>query len=201
MSQLDIAKWSGRKDIRQNQAYDQMSAGELVQRLRDIAGDDVNIAGLPAEIRERSPVSREEFLKMVIPAAHSTELGFCVHDWSFLPCQLHRDCIHCSEHCYIKGDSSRMQRVRQCLVEAEQQLVLAEEARNDEYAGADRWTEHQRSAVARLRNLVEIFDDPNHPDGTLIRLATPEVPSQIRFAMEARLELEGGRPTALIAGM
>jgi len=93
-----------------------------------------------------------------------------------------------------------MQRVRQGLVEAEQQLELAKEAHNNEYAGADRWTEHQSATVARLRNLVEIFDDPNHPDGTLIRLATPEIPSQIRFAMEARQELEGGCPKALIAG-
>lgn len=191
LSQLDIAKWSGRKDIRQNQDYDHMTAGELVQRLRDIAGNDVNIAQLPVEIQNRPPVSRSEFIQMMIPAAHTTDLGFCVHDWTFLPCQLHRDCVHCPEHCYIKGDRSRMDRARQCLAEARQQLLLAEEAMSSEYAGADRWTEHQTGTVARLQNLVDLFDDASLPDGTMIRLAAMELPSQIRIAIEERNRIEG----------
>lgn len=190
LSQLDIAKWSGRTDIRQNQAYDHMTNRELLLMLRESAGADTNMFNLPAEAREKTPISREEFITMHIPAAHTTELGFCIHDWTMLPCQLHRDCVSCTEHIYIKGDSRRMERIRKCLAEAEIQLAMAEEAFAQEFSGANRWTDHQKAIVARLKNLVQLFDDPNIPDEALIRLSASGAPSWISMAIEERKKLD-----------
>lgn len=102
LSQLDIAKWSGRKDIRQNEAYDHVTADEFLQKVRNI--DDGSMFGPLAEFVSRTPISREEFLQLKFPTAHTTELGFCIHDWTMLPCQKHRDCINCTEHVCLKGD-------------------------------------------------------------------------------------------------
>lgn len=179
LSQLDIAKWSGRKDIRQNEAYDHMSGDELLGKLRAIAGKDESFLELHRKVGDLIPISRDEFLGLQIPAVHMTELGYCVHDWTLLPCPLHRDCVHCMEHWFIKGDRKRMERIRSCLKEAEEQLAMAEDAFACGYAGSDRWSEHQRATVHRLRNLVEIFDDPKVADGAMIRLAAPENAGQL----------------------
>lgn len=189
MSQLDIAKWSGRVSVLQNNDYDHMTSGELLNSLRDAAANDVNILNLPVEVQVRDPIDRQEFVQMMIPAAHTTELGFCIHDFTFIPCQLHRDCIFCSEHCYIKGDEKRMIRIRQLLIEAEGLLVRAEDAQAENYAGADRWVVHQQALVARLRSLVEIFDDPTCPNGALLKLSSTNNPSKISFAIEGRIQL------------
>lgn len=193
LSQIDIAKWSGRVNIHQNRDYDHMTAEELCNRLRQIVLDDINIGNLPVEIREQinDPVTREEFVSMRIPTAHVTELGFCVHDYTFTPCQLHRDCINCTEHCYIKGDEKRMDRIRKLHGDIDLLLEQAGEARRAGDYGADRWEEHHSVNLERMRNLVEIFDDPNVPDGSLIQLAAPEIPSRIRQAIDDRKLLEG----------
>lgn len=186
LSQLDIAKWSGRKDIRQNEAYDHMSGDDLVAKLREIAGKDVNLFGIYRKVAGLIPISRDEFIRLQIPAVHTTELGYCVHDWTLLPCPLHRDCTFCSEHWFIKGDSKRMERIRQCLKVAEEQLAMAEDAAASGYAGADRWSDHQRAVIDRLRNLVEIFDDPKVAIGAIIRLATTQTAGQVQIAVEER---------------
>lgn len=193
LSQLDIAKWSGRANIHQNQDYDHMTMVEKLQLLRNIAGENLNLANLPVAVHRHDPVAWEEFIEMKIPAAHTTELGFCVHDFVFLPCQLHHDCLFCTEHCYIKGDQKRMNYARQALLAAEVQLQHAEKALAENESGADRWTEHQRTHVARLRDLVAIYDDSECPNGSLIWLSNSELPSKIRFAIEERERLEGPR--------
>lgn len=50
MSQLDIAKWSGRKDIRQNAAYDHVTPDQMLQKIRDAVGDESQMFGPLAEL-------------------------------------------------------------------------------------------------------------------------------------------------------
>lgn len=196
LSQLDIAKWSGRKDIRQNEAYDHVTADEFLQKVRDI--DDGSMFGPLAEFISKTPVSREEFLQLKFPTAHTTELGFCIHDWTMLPCQKHRDCINCTEHVCLKGDLKKTERIRQSLIEAEAQLMRAEQALDDSYTGADRWLEHHRLTVDRLKNLVMILDDQSVPVGAVIQLSIEGEFSQIGLAIEERRGIGDGSAELLL---
>ena len=45
LSQIDIAKWSGRANIHQNAAYDHESGPELLDRMREALGDGEGIIG------------------------------------------------------------------------------------------------------------------------------------------------------------
>jgi hypothetical protein len=45
LSELDIAKWSGRKDVRQNRAYDHVSARDKLALIRDAIGDQSKMFG------------------------------------------------------------------------------------------------------------------------------------------------------------
>ena len=173
LSQLDIAKWSGRANIHQNSVYDHMTADEFMVMARDVAEDDRRLFGPLAEISARIPVSHAEFIRAQFPMAHTTELGFCVHDFAMLPCQLHRDCINCEEHVCVKGDKAKTEHIRKQLTIAEEQLARAGVAVGGGTWGADRWLEHHLATVARLRFLLGILDDPEVPNGSIIRMAPP----------------------------
>jgi hypothetical protein len=186
MTQIDIAKWSGRRDVRQNAAYNHMTGRELVEMARRMEADDPRMPAPLAELAVKAPVSRDEFMELEFPTAHVTELGFCVHDYTMLPCQRHRDCINCTEHVCVKGDSTKTSHIRHCLEIAEDQLRHAEEAMADGYAGSDRWHDHHSATVQRLRNLIAILDDSAVPEGSLVRVSPGDEFSPMRLAIEER---------------
>lgn len=187
LSQVSIALWSGRKDIQQNSAYDHVTAEETLELIRQ--ADVSNAIGPVAETLPSLPMSRKEFLELKFPTVHTTEYGFCVHDWSLLPCQKHRACIDCTEHLCIKGDRAKTERVRHALDESQCQLERDEVALAEGVLGADRWLEHNRARVGRLRNLLDILDDPSVPPGTIIQLTNEDEYSPIGIAVDDRRQL------------
>ena len=182
LSELEIAMWSGRKDVRQNQAYDHTSAEEMLAMYEKM--DDKF-----QQFVVRAPVSREDFEKIENrPATHATQFGFCFHDYVTSPCGKHRDCTNCGEHCVIKGFPDREERIRRMLAITREEAAKAEAEIADGTYGADRWLEWARVTVGRLENLVEILDDPEVANGAVIVLKTdPALEySPLRLAMERR---------------
>ncbi|WP_449467382.1 integrase [Stenotrophomonas humi] len=178
LSQLDIAKWSGRLDVRQNEAYDHVSPRQMLRNIRSAVGTDKMIGPLSTPPK-RALIKRNSFAQLVIPTAHVTELGYCIHDYTSSPCQLHMDCINCQELICIKGDVKKTSRLRVQLVEAIRLKEKAEAAAVAGYAGSDRWLEHHRVTVERLAQLLSIIEDPNVPDGTPIQTAMTNAPARI----------------------
>ncbi|MDO3384282.1 integrase, partial [Gilvimarinus sp. SDUM040013] len=124
-----------------------------------------------AKLPKKIPISRDEFARLKIPTAHTTDFGFCVHDYTMTPCERHADCINCNEHVCVKGDEGKTTEVRRRLEDAKQLLTRAEEAVTQGYYGADRWMEHHQKTVQRLIQLTEIFDNPAVAIGAVIQLA------------------------------
>jgi len=178
LSQLDIAKWSGRRDIRQNEAYDHVTSGQMLQKIRDAVGGD-QMFGPLAELPKKVLIRRDEFARLVVPTAHTTDLGYCVHDYTASPCQLHMDCIHCRDLVCVKGDAEKEALLRQRLDEAKALMDKAQAATAEGYSGSDRWFDHHRSTVDRLAQLCSIMDNPAVPNGAVIQLAAPKMPSRL----------------------
>lgn len=174
LSQIDIAKWSGRKDIKQNAVYDHVTPGQMVQKIRESIGDDSVMFGPLAELSKKTLIPRDEFARLVVPTAHTTELGYCIHDYTMSPCQIHMDCINCRDLVCIKGDAEKERRLRMQLDEAKTLLQKAEQATREQYYGSDRWLEHHKSTVERLSELLSIIDNPSVPIGAVIQLAPPK---------------------------
>jgi hypothetical protein len=197
MSQLDIAKWSGRKEIQQNAAYDHVSDRSLLMKLREAVGDTQRMQGPLATLPQVVPIPRDEFARLAIPAVHTTEVGFCVHDFVMSPCRLHRDCFHCQELICIKGDAAKETEIRRLRAETQELLDLARKAARGQTVGANRWVEHQQETLKRLEQLCAILDDPAVPPGTFIQLAPPKSPRRLPAAssgraLEQRSEPSGG---------
>lgn len=201
MDPLDIAHWSGRKRPEQNAAYDYVTSAEMIATLRKLAegtADGHLILGPMEEISRKAPMSRAEFFAMVVPQAHTTDFGFCTHEFSMLPCQVHQDCINCQEHLICKGDKRQYGNTCKRLEETE---VLLEKAKNGaarDLYGADQWSRHQMMSANRLRQMKSIHEDPKIEDGTIVQLGPPKAvwdnssgavrPSEIRNAIEQRAE-------------
>ena len=201
MSQLDIAKWSGRKDVRQNLTYDHMSGDEFMVMTRELTKDDPRIFGSLAELAAKAPVSRDEFMQLEFPTAHVTDIGFCVHDYTMLPCQQHRDCINCNESICVKGDHHKTKRIRLQLDIAEDQLIRAQAGMQEGYFGAERWFDHHSATVKRLRELLKILEDPKIPEGALIRVYNPNEHTPILMAVRDRDRNLQSEPTQDFRGI
>lgn len=181
LGQLDIAKWSGRANIHQNATYNHMTTDEHVEMARE-----AGIGGVLGKIRENAPVTLADLDALGDGIAHITLLGFCVHDYAMLPCQKHRDCLNCTEHVCVKGDASKLERLKKHRDEIRLQLAKAQSANDDGVYGADRWSQHQGKTLERADQLIEILESKNTPDGTIIRLSNDQEFSPLKRAIAAR---------------
>lgn len=128
-----------------------------------------------------------DFQQLGFKTAHSTDSGFCVHDFVMLPCQLQLDCDNCDEHVCVKGDQIKTAHIRERLSLSRELLQKAEVGVADRRRGADRWLRHHRTTVERLEKLVAILDDPSIPVGAIIRLSRTHGASLIDSAAIAAL--------------
>lgn len=169
LSNLEIAKWSGRADVKQNRTYNHMSEYELVS-LAESFDPSKELFGPVGETPANLPVSTLEFNALTQAAAHVTEYGYCVHDYTMSPCEKYRDCINCTEQVCIKGNTENLERIKARLAKVERLFEVATQSLNDGEMGADRWYEYHEKTLIRLRELVSILEDPQIEEGAQIKL-------------------------------
>lgn len=188
MSQADIAHWSGRTSIKQNRVYDHLSEFEVVEMIKrhdpSLNKDAVADRGL-RDLANKLPMTRQEFDLLLVPTAHVTEYGYCVHDFVMAPCQRFRDCLNCSEQICVKGDR-RVERMKERLTQVGALMERAAAEIANGTAGADRWFETHQMTHQRLAQLIEIMESAQVPDGTLIRLKADQEFSPVRRALRVR---------------
>lgn len=169
MSQMEIARWSGRKDVGQNAAYDHVSGAELAAKVRKLV-EKGEIRGALADVHEKlPPQDRATFREVQIATAHVTEIGMCLHDWSLLPCAQHGDCSGCGEHVVVKGDASQLAAAERMLDETQMLLAAATGEAEEGTYGAARWVASHRRTMAGLEAIVGVHRDASIPDGTLVQ--------------------------------
>lgn len=183
LSQVDIAKWSGRTSIYQNAAYDHVSSEDIVRKLREAVGDNKKAIGPLADIPKNLPVTRSQFAEMTVPTAHVTLYGFCIHDFTTTPCEKFRQCLDCREHVCVKGMPDKATRVQHALDAALNNLSKARTAVADEVFGAEDWIATHAATVERLEHLVSILNDPSVADGAVIQLSSTNTHSLLEGAL------------------
>ncbi len=187
LSQLDIAKWSGRANVSQNAAYDHQSSRDVLALVRQAIGDSDRMVGPLSRLAGMPLIKRDEFARLKVQTAHVTDYGHCIHDFTMLPCQVNADCINCTEQICVKGDKAAEKNIRFVQRETRQLLQEATVAAADDWAGADRWVAHQSTTLARLDQLCEILDDPRVPEGAIIQLSDVVPASRLAQATQQRL--------------
>lgn len=176
LSSTEIAVFSGRKDVKQNRAYDHMTSDEVQVPISQALKNGFTSELEPVSGPRRNLVARSEFRGLGLTAAHTTEYGCCAHDFASEPCQMYRDCINCEEQECIKGEEQKEANLRMLTSETEYLLKQAREALGEEEYGADTWVKHQTNTLERVNALLSILEDPAVPDGARIRLDVANAP-------------------------
>ena len=167
LSQLDIAKWAGRKDARHNRYYDHETAASLVAKARAVGEDMFDRA---ITVTPRGPVTANQLMEGHLPAVHLTKYGACLHDFAMSPCPFYRDCLNCVEHACVKGDERAERALRDRLAVMEKAVAAAEEAAVAGDPGPEIWLSRKTLELARLRELVALIDNPTIHTGAILRL-------------------------------
>lgn len=195
LSQIDIAKWSGRANVSQNTSYDHVTSEEILSKIRDAVGDSVKAIGPLAEIPPRLPVTRAEFAALTVPTAHVTLYGFCIHDYTSAPCEKFRQCLDCREQICVKGMPDKTARISLALESAQVSLAKATQAVLDGVYGAEEWESTHRNTVDRLKQLMSILNDPLVQDGAVIQLSQTGTRSSSEETLLDRLRVQVGSET------
>lgn len=167
LSQLDIARWAGRKDIRHNAFYDHETAGALVSKARSLGGA---MFGGPLAATPQRPVTPRQLIEGHLAGVHLTRYGACLHDFAMSPCPMYRDCLNCVEHACVKGDERAERALRDRLAVIERAVAAAEEAAAIGEGNSEIWLSRKRIERARLRELVALIDDATIAPGAVLRL-------------------------------
>ena len=173
---MEIAIFSGRKDVRQNSAYDHMTSDEVQAPISRALKQGFTAELVEGVGAEHHLIARKDFNGLGLPAAHTTEFGWCVHNFASEPCQMYRDCINCGEQVCIKGEAHKEANLRKLRTETQQLLSEAKKALADVEYGADLWVIHQSKTLERIDALLGILGDPSVPTGAEVRLNIDSVP-------------------------
>lgn len=171
LGELDIAKWSGRVSVTQNRVYNHITEAEMIEKIKALGIHQNNIIPCDSDVNENFEISTLHDLKIKIEhgAVHITEYGYCVHDYILAPCSKYFDCINCSEQVCVKGEKQKLERLKSLLDTTESLVIKAKEAISEDELGADKWYLHQTKTLERLKGIIALMENPELPDGSLIR--------------------------------
>ena len=79
--------------------------------------------------------------------------------------------MNCDEHLCVKGDKVRNKNLRRWHDETKGLLTHSKAAQSAGVEGADRWTQHQTRTLARVEQILEVYDDQTVPNGSVIQPA------------------------------
>lgn len=170
LSDLELALWSGRKDIRQNAAYKHGTVAQRAEWVRKMLQEG-KLHGDVADAYNaiNDPVEKEKFLETFVGVAHFTQYGICVHDFALERCPYYLNCLSgCSEYLRTKGDDEERQNIRELRVFTAQQLELAEQAMGEGEYGAGNWVDCHRQILKGADAALSVDDDESRQEGEMI---------------------------------
>ncbi|MCE1445830.1 DNA-binding protein [Enterobacter hormaechei] len=150
MSELDIAKWSGRVNVNQNRVYNHVSEEDMLDKIKAIKLSRSNYC-------QRESISSNgltiDFNNLNQGAMHLTEFGYCVHNYLVKPCAKITQFLECdNEALDMKStDRMRLESIREKVIQLKNITQLAFE--NGDY-GADKWLQHHEKNLERINMLL-----------------------------------------------
>ncbi|WP_407207890.1 DNA-binding protein [Citrobacter portucalensis] len=150
MSELDIAKWSGRVNVNQNRVYNHVSEEDMLDKIKSIKLNKSNYCKRESTPSIQSPV---DFDNLYQGAIHLTEFGYCVHNYLVQPCNKINQFLECdNEVLDMKStDRMRIESIREKVIQLKNITQLAFE--NGDY-GADKWLQHHEKNLERINKLL-----------------------------------------------
>ncbi|HEM8023971.1 MULTISPECIES: DNA-binding protein [Enterobacteriaceae] len=150
MSELDIAKWSGRINANQNRVYNHVSEEDMLDKIKAIKLIKSNYCKRESIPSIESPV---DFDNLYQGAIHLTEFGYCVHNYLVQPCNKINQFLECDNEALDMESIDRMklESIREKVTKLKSITQTACE--NGDY-GADKWLQHHEKNLERINKLL-----------------------------------------------
>ena len=181
LSDVELARWMGRKDMRQNDAYKHGTVAQRVGRAKELIQNG-QLVGPVADIASSLPVTeRDAFLDAAVEAVHITPFGVCVHNFAATPCKHHLNCLRgCGDYLRQKGNQRERATLLDLRKRTEVELAKAREGVAQAEYGASNWVDHQEKTLAGVNAALAVDSDLGHGDGDM----TPVFPGNPSFGEE-----------------
>ena len=175
LSDVELARWMGRKDIHQNDAYKHGTVAQRVGRAKALIQNG-HLVGPVADIASSLPVSeRDAFLDAAVEAVHITPFGVCVHNFAATPCKHHLNCLRgCGDYLRQKGNQQERATLLDLRKRTETELAKARDGVTQAEYGASNWVAHQEKTLAGVNAALAVDDDLPQADGEM----TPVFPNK-----------------------
>jgi hypothetical protein len=171
LSDIELARWSGRRNIDQNAAYKHGTVEQRVSWARNMIKEGT-LRGPAADTYNsiNDPVEKEQFLETFVNVALFTPYGVCIHDYAIDPCPYHLNCLGgCSEYLRTKGDKDEREAIEEVrgfhLVQLQR---LKSATQND--AGPVRNYEAHCERIVQGATAALAVDEDNIPDGQHVKV-------------------------------
>ncbi|WP_194430845.1 hypothetical protein [Pectobacterium carotovorum] len=188
MTEYELAKWSGRANIKQNRVYNHVGEEEILEKYESLKLMATNYS-ISESITVRDPISRESLLSLNHSAVHKTEFGYCVHDYTLSFCEKFRDCLNCSEQICVKGNFDNLKRLKERLSNMNEliDVTIENTSENDLSLDKDRWLTFNFRTKERLQELIGILESNEIADGSFVRLSNQSYSHLSRTINEGKL--------------
>lgn len=171
LSDIELARWSGRRNPDQNAAYKHGTVEQRVAWAQEMIKEG-QLQGPVADTYHaiEDPVEKQEFLKTFVNVALFTPYGVCVHDYAIDPCPHHLNCLGgCSEYLRTKGDKEEQKNIAAVYEFHLVQLQRARSAEKDGIAEAGNYAAHCHRMVEGAKAALAV-DEISDPDGKLVKV-------------------------------
>jgi hypothetical protein len=171
LSDVELARWSGRRNIDQNAAYKHGTVAQRVSWARNMIKEGT-LRGPAADTYNsiNDPVEKEQFLETFVNVALFTPYGVCIHDYAIDPCPYHLNCLGgCSEYLRTKGDKDEQKNIEEVRSFHLVQLQRLKSATQND-AGPVRNYETHCERIVQGATAALAVDEDNIPDGQHVKV-------------------------------
>ena len=161
LSQVEIARWMGRRRIEDNAAYDYRSASDMAEEMRSLIEKNEVFGSIADHVMALPLIERATFLDDRLTMLHTTPLGQCGSNIAENPCATAVSCLGGCRHYLRKKNDSKS---RAALLRIERETV---EALDRAYAAAAagkpnaiNWIQSHERVLRTVRAALAIDDDP-----------------------------------------
>ncbi|MDE2481709.1 MAG: hypothetical protein KGN02_05930 [bacterium] len=178
LSQIEIARWMGRRRVADNSAYDYRTAAEMAGEMRKLLLRNEVYGVIADQVKTLPESERKVFLESRLAMVHTTPHGQCASNIAENPCATAVSCLGGCRH-YMRRKGDEVSRRRLLAIEQDTLVALqrAREARNEGKYNADNWVRAQETVLRTVRAALAIDDDatvqlgalrPVNPDGSAL---------------------------------
>lgn len=175
VSDIEVARYFGRKYIGDNAAYDHTNKAKKVM---DHADDIIASTGISKDQAKEAAilftlVDKEEALDTIgdLTTTLITSIGLCKHDYNDSPCGKHYACLRgCAEYYRIKGNKTEIDEVIRIREQQKLHVAAAKESVEEEFHNANNWLISHQELLDGCEMALDIENDESIAIGERIQV-------------------------------